>query len=104
MRTATRTRLALMGALLVIPWSAACANDTTTSASAAAAPKAERDAGSAAAPAAGSAAAWEKVLATPNCECSDGSGYHYWIHRADPEKVLFYLEGGGACFSAATCG
>ena len=36
--------------------------------------------------------------------CSDGSTFHYWIHRGDPKKVLFYLEGGGACFSADTCG
>lgn len=46
---------------------------------------------------------WEKVLAPPSCQCSDGSPFHYWVRRADPEKVLFYLNGGGACFSAETC-
>lgn len=50
------------------------------------------------------AASWEQVMAPPECACSDGSPYHYWIRRADPERVVFFLEGGGACFSAATCG
>jgi Pectinacetylesterase len=49
-------------------------------------------------------AAWQKVIAPSSCMCSDGSTFHYWIHRGDPKKVLFYLEGGGACFSADTCG
>lgn len=36
--------------------------------------------------------------------CSDGSPFHYYIHRGDPAKVVLYYEGGGACFSADTCG
>ena len=35
--------------------------------------------------------------------CSDGSPFAYFVHRADPHKVLFFLEGGGACFDAASC-
>jgi hypothetical protein len=35
--------------------------------------------------------------------CADGSPYSYWIHRADPDKVVFFLQGGGACFDAGTC-
>lgn len=46
---------------------------------------------------------WEKVAGTEACECSDGSEFHYWIHEADPAKVAFVLEGGGACFSAGSC-
>lgn len=49
-------------------------------------------------------ASWEQVLAPPDCVCSDGSPYYYWIRRADPERVVFFLDGGGACFSAGTCG
>ena len=49
-------------------------------------------------------AAWQQVLAPPQCVCSDGSPYHFWMRRADPERVVFFLEGGGACFSAETCG
>lgn len=47
---------------------------------------------------------WEQVMAPPECMCSDGSPYHYWVRRADPERVVYFLEGGGACFSAETCG
>ena len=50
------------------------------------------------------AGSWEQVAAPPDCACSDGSPYHYWIRPADPERVVFFLEGGGACFSAETCG
>ncbi len=35
--------------------------------------------------------------------CADGSDYSYWVREADPHRVVFYLEGGGACFSAASC-
>ena len=49
------------------------------------------------------AAAWEKVTAPSECMCADGSPYSYWIHRADSTKVVFFLEGGGACFDATTC-
>ena len=50
-----------------------------------------------------SEATWEKVTASSQCMCADGSPYSYWIHRADPDKVVFFLEGGGACFDATTC-
>lgn len=46
---------------------------------------------------------WEQVQAPATCRCSDGSPYHWLVRQADPERVLFYLEGGGACFSAETC-
>lgn len=46
---------------------------------------------------------WQRMVAPRPCACSDGSEYHYWIRRADPDKVLFYLDGGGACFSKETC-
>ncbi len=63
---------------------------------------------SAGAPAASSPAAapagWESVQAPGTCMCSDGSPFRYFVHRGDPTKVLFFLEGGGACFSADTCG
>jgi hypothetical protein len=49
-------------------------------------------------------AGWEAVRAPATCRCSDGSPYHFWVQRGDPSKLLFYLEGGGACFSAGTCG
>ena len=46
---------------------------------------------------------WELVAGTEDCACADGSEYSYWVREADPTKVVFYLEGGGACFSLASC-
>lgn len=47
---------------------------------------------------------WEAVTAPADCMCSDGSEFTYFVRKADPTKVVFYLEGGGACFDAGTCG
>jgi pectinacetylesterase len=46
---------------------------------------------------------WEQVTASGECMCADGSPYSYWIHRADLDKVVFFLQGGGACFDSGTC-
>jgi hypothetical protein len=48
-------------------------------------------------------AGWEQVTASGECMCADGSPYSYWIHRADPDKVVFFLQGGGACFDLNSC-
>ncbi|WP_051392901.1 pectin acetylesterase-family hydrolase [Glycomyces arizonensis] len=49
------------------------------------------------------AAGWEQVRADGDCQCADGSDYGFYAREADPEKVVLYLDGGGACWSAATC-
>ena len=46
---------------------------------------------------------WELVPGTEDCVCADGSDYVFWVREADPTKVVFFLEGGGACFSAESC-
>jgi Pectinacetylesterase len=46
---------------------------------------------------------WERVVPGGDCQCSDGSEFNFWVREAAPEKVVFYLGGGGACFSAETC-
>lgn len=46
---------------------------------------------------------WEAVDAPADCMCFDGSGFTYYVRKANPEKVLFFFEGGGACFDAGTC-
>ena len=38
-----------------------------------------------------------------DCECADTSEFSFWVREADPTKVLFFLQGGGACFDASTC-
>ena len=50
------------------------------------------------------ATAWDAITAPAGCMCSDGSEFKFFVHRADPAKVVFYLEGGGACFDGSTCG
>ena len=30
-----------------------------------------------------------------DCVCADGSDFAFWERRADPTKVVFYLDGGG---------
>ena len=37
------------------------------------------------------------------CFCADGSDYQYLTWAGDPEKVVIFLQGGGACFTAETC-
>lgn len=46
---------------------------------------------------------WVSHLAGDECMCADGS--EYWIHTRtnDPDKVVLYYQGGGACFSEGMC-
>jgi Pectinacetylesterase len=46
---------------------------------------------------------WEKVVPGGDCECADGSEFAFFERRADATKVLFFLDGGGACVDAETC-
>ena len=46
---------------------------------------------------------WEKVVPGGDCECADGSEFAFFERRADPTKVVFFLDGGGSCFDAETC-
>ena len=53
--------------------------------------------------AAAGAAGWEQIVPGGDCRCSDGSEFRFWVREANPEKVVFFLQDGGACFSAETC-
>ncbi len=48
-------------------------------------------------------AQWETVVPGGETICSDGSPYRFFVHRGDPGKLLIEFEGGGACWSGATC-
>jgi hypothetical protein len=48
-------------------------------------------------------AAWERIVPGGDCQCSDGSEFSFWVRKANPEKVVLFFQGGGACFSADTC-
>jgi Pectinacetylesterase len=46
---------------------------------------------------------WERVVPGGDCQCADGSEFSFWVREASAEKVVLYLQDGGACFSAETC-
>ena len=46
---------------------------------------------------------WVVHHAPAPCECADGSDYEFFSRTDDPTRVVLYFQGGGACFSAATC-
>jgi hypothetical protein len=46
---------------------------------------------------------WRKVVPGGDCECADGSEFALWERRADPTKVVFFLDGGGSCGDAKSC-
>lgn len=47
---------------------------------------------------------WTSIAGRDDCMCSDGSDFELWERPADPTRVVLFFEGGGACFSAETCG
>src|SRR5687767_12855871 len=89
------SRLLLSAALLAAfaATVAACGDSTTTNAS-------TQTPASTAAP---HERTWQRVVPGGDCQCSDGSEFNFWVHTANPKKVAFYLQDGGACFSAETC-
>ena len=88
---------------------AACSDDEASPAATSASPATttvEATTAESAAPTTEAAApevAWETVVAPADCMCGDGSEFQYFVRTADPTKVLFFMEGGGACFTAETC-
>ncbi len=48
-------------------------------------------------------APFDRVIPGGDCQCADGSEFSFWVRDADPEKVVLFFQGGGACFSAESC-
>jgi Pectinacetylesterase len=46
---------------------------------------------------------WTKVSPGGDCMCADGSEFAFFERRADPTKVVLFLDGGGVCYDAETC-
>lgn len=46
---------------------------------------------------------WERVAPAGDCRCADGSPFSFWERRADPARVVLFLNGGGVCWDARTC-
>src|ERR1041385_7090467 len=45
---------------------------------------------------------WEKV-ALPGTQCGNGSPYQFFARRTRSPNLLFFFEGGGACWDFDTC-
>lgn len=46
---------------------------------------------------------WETIWPGGNTVCSDGSPYTFHIRKGLPDKVLLFMNGGGACWDDKTC-
>jgi hypothetical protein len=47
--------------------------------------------------------AWTRVVPGGDCQCADGSRFSFWERRADPSRVVLFLNGGGVCWDAGMC-
>ncbi len=48
-------------------------------------------------------AGWNTVTPGGETGCSDGSDYAFYVRAGDPNKLLVYFQGGGACWNLETC-
>ena len=46
---------------------------------------------------------WSRIEPGGETGCTLGAPYAFWVRPGDPEKLLIYFQGGGACFDAETC-
>ncbi len=52
---------------------------------------------------AASAQDWTPVTPGGDAVCARGTPYSFFVRSGDPQKLLIYFEGGGACWNDATC-
>lgn len=46
---------------------------------------------------------WQEMTPGGDTLCSDGSAYRFYVRKGDPEKLMVYLQGGGACWTRENC-
>jgi hypothetical protein len=46
---------------------------------------------------------WIKIPGGPGTVCSLGTPYSFFYRAANPEKLMVYLQGGGACWRSSNC-
>ena len=46
---------------------------------------------------------WETIEPGGDTRCATGSPYRFHVRRGDPERLMLFFNGGGACWSGATC-
>lgn len=47
--------------------------------------------------------AWKQVVPGGDCQCANGGKFSFWERRADPAKVVLFLNGSGVCWDARMC-
>lgn len=47
-------------------------------------------------------AGWQRID-VEGAVCARGTPYSFFAHAGDPDKLLVYFQGGGACWGASTC-
>lgn len=48
-------------------------------------------------------AGWNVIEPGGDTTCSDGSPYRFFVRPGQPERLLVYFEGGGACWNGMSC-
>ena len=46
---------------------------------------------------------WNEILPGGETSCSDGTPYRFWARPGNPDKLMIYLDGGGACWFRGNC-
>lgn len=46
---------------------------------------------------------WNRIEPGGESICSTGTPYAFYFHPGDPNKIMVYFDGGGACWSRETC-
>ena len=46
---------------------------------------------------------WQTLFPEGETTCSDGSPYKFFVRQGASDKLLIYLQGGGACWFRQTC-
>lgn len=91
-----RTPALLVGLLLT----GACATPTDSASSTAVVPAAQQ----ATLPTLASLPmGWNRIAPGGATRCSDGSEFAFYVRPGDPERLLVFLQGGGACWNLETC-
>jgi hypothetical protein len=47
--------------------------------------------------------AWNRIPGGPGSGCAHDSSYAFFIHPGDAQRLVIYLNGGGACWNAVNC-
>ena len=46
---------------------------------------------------------WSPIEGGGDTTCSDGSDFRFFVRVADPKELVVYFQGGGACWTGASC-